>query len=160
MIEITGNESWALINEITKLASFGNEKIETSDVDKLVAKKIDLKIFDLIDAIAEKNRDKAVTILFRELKNGQDPYYILSMINYQLRNLAIVGDLLNRNFTQPEIIKKTGLHPFVIKKTARIYGGYPMDNIKSDYVRLLNMDLGAKRGLINIVDHLYGFIGA
>ena len=154
-----GNESWALINEIYKLCGYKTgDKIMTSDVALLVADKINLNIFDLIDAISSQSRTRSFQLLYQELENARDPYYILTMIVYQFRNLLIIKDMVDRGFAQKDIAKKAGIHPFVVSKAMRSLSGYGADQIKEIYAKLLEIDINAKLGKADLVDSLYRLI--
>src|SRR3989344_4743253 len=110
-------------------------------IDLLITPKTDLNIFDLVDAIASKNKIKAFDILYRELKTGRNANYILTMIIFQFRNLLMIKDLALRS-TPPDLMaKKSGLHPFVVKKAMRELGKYEMSELKSFYGKLLNADI-------------------
>ena len=154
LLDIVGNDTWRLNNEIEKLANYRiSEKITGADIDSLVNGDIDMNIFDLIDAIAQKNKSNATKMLYREMKNGRDPYYVLTMITYQFRNLLMIKDLASRGLNQDEIIKKIGLHPFVTKKALK--SSYQFEEAVKIYNQLLALDIGFKNGQINLEDSLY-----
>ena len=89
LIGLTGNESWQLANEIQKLANYKQKGTVTSkDVASLVSGRTDLNIFNFVDVIVSKNRAKGYELLYRELKNGRDPYYLLAMMAYGFRSRA------------------------------------------------------------------------
>ncbi len=157
LVATAGNESWALMNEIDKLCNFKvNGVIKREDVALLGFKKMDLNIFDFVDAIAGKNKARAYEILFKEIKNGQDPYYLLTMIVYQFRNLIIVKDLQKQGCSELEITRKTKIHPFVVKKAVK--SPIKFDEAVRTYGRLLAMDTGFKMGQINLEDSLFGIV--
>ncbi len=159
----SGNESWALVNEIDKLCNFSaeggsafggkiNNIVKKEDVVLLGSKKTDLNIFDFVDAIAGGNKAKAYEVLFKEIKNGRDPYYLLTMMVYQFRNLIIVKDLQKQGYSELETTRKTKIHPFVVKKA--IKSPIKLDEAVGTYGRLLAMDTGFKTGEINLEDSL------
>ena len=157
LIATVGNESRSLMNEIDKLCNFKvNGVIKREDVALLGFKKMDLNIFDFVDAIAGKNKARAYEILFKEIKNGQDPYYLLTMIVYQFRNLIIVKDLQKQGCSELEITRKTKIHPFVVKKAVK--SPIKFDEAVRTYGRLLAMDTGFKMGQINLEDSLFGIV--
>ena len=159
LIMRAGNESWTLINEISKLCNYKiKDKITTSDIALLVADKVNLNIFDLIDAISGQSRTQAFQLLYRELENARDPYYILTMIIYQFRNLVIIKDLADRGFNNKDIAKKAGIHPFVISKAAKSLTKYSAGQIQEIYAKLLEIDINAKQGQSDLVDSLYRLI--
>ena len=159
LIMRVGNESWALINEISKLCNYKiKDKITTSDIALLVADKVNLNIFDLIDAISGQSRTQAFQLLYRELENARDPYYILTMIIYQFRNLVIIKDLADRGFNNKDIAKKAGIHPFVISKATKSLTKYSAGQIQEIYAKLLEIDINAKQGQSDLVNSLYRLI--
>ena len=106
------------MNEIDKLCNFKTGGvIKKEDVVLLGFKRTDLNIFDFVDAIAGNNKSRAYEILYKEIQNGRDPYYLLTMIVYGFRNLLAVRDLSDRGMSLDAIVKKARLHPFVARKT-------------------------------------------
>lgn len=157
MIINTGNDSWALVNEIEKLCNFKvGGIIKKEDVSLLGFKKMDLNIFDFVDAIAGKNRTKAYEVLFKEIKNGRDPYYLLTMMVYGFRNLIVIKDLQKRGYPESEIAKKTKINPFVIKKT--IKSPIQLDEAIKKHGLLFAMDTGFKTGKTDLEDSLYQIV--
>lgn len=155
LIGAVGNDSWALTNEIEKLTAYASEReIGVTDIDLLVSQSQELNIFDLIDAIGSQNQKEAFELLYCELKTGRDPYYILTMIIYQFRNLLAVKDLKDRGLHETEISKKSQLHPFVVKKTLK--SPFQFDELVKIYSRLISIDSGFKMGSLNLEDSLYG----
>ncbi len=159
LVANAGNESWALANEVDKLCNLKvGGIIKKEDVALLGSKKIDLNIFDFVDAVAGKNRARAYEILFKEIQNGRDPYYLLTMIVYGFRNLLAVKDLVDRKMSLDSIAKKARLHPFVAKKTYQSAGKFNLAELKNVYGRLLDLDTNSKKGTANLTDSLFSFI--
>lgn len=152
---IIGNDSWALINEIEKLTAYKNGgEVDVVAVNLLVNRPKELNVFELIDAVGSRNKQKAFELLYRELKTGRDPYYILIMVIYQFRNLVIIKDLQRQKYSESEIAKKSKLHPFVIKKGLK--SSFQFDEVVKMYGRLLSIDSGFKMGNLNLENSLYG----
>ncbi len=162
LISNAGDDSWRLGQEIIKLAnyrsSFDDKKITVADVDLLVYAEENINIFQIIDAIANKNKFKAAGLLYSHIWAGDDPYYIFSMIAYQFRNLLRIKSLIKNAVPYEGIIKKTGLNPFVVKKTFDQCRKYDIDELKQLFTSLARIEVEAKSGLINIEDGLYRFL--
>ncbi|MBI2062403.1 MAG: DNA polymerase III subunit delta [Candidatus Yanofskybacteria bacterium] len=159
LIKTTGNDSWALVNEIEKLSNYtGQTSIKKGDVAILGFKKIDLNIFDLFDAIAGKNKSKAYEILYKEIKNSRDPYYLLTMIIYGFRGLLTVKDLSDRGMSLDSITKKSRLHPFVARKMYQSASKFSLGELKNIYIKLLEVDTLSKGGEVNLTDSIFEFI--
>lgn len=148
-----GNNLFQLENEIEKLSLYLQEKnkniIENEDIKILSAVTFNANIFELIDAIAERKTPKAMELLIKFLEQGEDPLSILGMINYQFKNLLMIKSLLKINLTYEQIIQKTGLHPFVVKKTIQGVANFQEEELKEIYKKLLNIDFAIKTGKIS-----------
>jgi DNA polymerase-3 subunit delta len=159
LVNSVGNESWKLIGEINKLSNLRDRGVVSeTDVDLLTTGDLSLNIFDLIDAVASKSRTTAIELLYKELASGRDPYYILTMITYQFRNLLTVKDLSQKASTAAYIAKKSRLHPFVIKKTIVQSNKMNLEGLKRNYADLMRIDVQSKRGVVNLSDELYNFV--
>lgn len=159
LIESTAGNSWQISQEIQKLINYGGEHtvITATDVDLLVTPKINLNIFEVVDAVANKNKFRAIKLLHGHLAEDADPYYIFSMIAYQLRNLLRVKDLSKNATPYPLIIKKTGLNPYVVKKTYEQSRKFELEELKQKFAELALMDVKVKNGEEDITDGLYRF---
>lgn len=159
LIAIAENDSWTLVNEVNKLCNLMvGSLIKREDVILLSSKKIDLNIFDFVDAVAGKNKARAYEILFKEVQSGRDPYYLLTMMVYGFRNLLTVKDLSDRGMSVDAITKKAKLHPFVVRKTYQSSGKFKPGELKTIYRQLLDMDTQSKEGIINLSDSLFTFV--
>ncbi len=147
LILSAGNDSWQLSNEVKKLASFKRKgKVEAKDVDLLVKPRIESDIFKTIDAIAQKKRKAALVLIHKHLEKGDNPLYLLTMINFQFRNLLMIKDLMEKNQPYYTIQKITGLHPFVVKKSYEQASSFSLRELKKIYQKIFEADLAIKRG--------------
>ena len=136
-----------ITNELDKLMAFKYEEKEITkeDIDLVVIKKIDSNIFDLIDAIISKNKNKSLRI-YEEMTNyGEDIFKIFVSLSNQIRLIYQVKTL--KNLTNEEIANKLKLKN--VKQVAAIR--YKIDKYTSgellDYLhRLSIMDEELKLG--------------
>jgi len=157
LIEFVGNDLWQMANEIKKLVAYKTghnqittvtklcPEIEREDVELLVKSKIETDIFKTIDAIAAKNKKRALKLLKAHLEKGDSPLYLLSMINFQFRNLLIIKDLIEKNLSPYSF---TNLHPYVIKKSISLLGKFSFSELKKIYQKIFEVDLDIKTGKI------------
>ncbi len=158
LVDIVGNNTWPLINEVEKLANYSHGTIKEVDVQTLVTPRMDLNIFDLIDALAAKNKVLAVKLLYQEMATGRDPYYVLSMMIYQFRNILLVKSLGSKNGPSGNSLAKSGLHPFVVKKISKNIANFSEGELRKIYQKLLVLDTESKNGAVNLKDSLSRFI--
>jgi DNA polymerase-3 subunit delta len=124
----------------------------------MVGPNVNLNIFEIVDAIADKNQRKALRTLYGHLENGVDPYYIFSMIVYQFRNLLKVKALAKNALAYAGIIKKAGLHPYVVKKTFEQCKKFDLEELKRLFNQLARLDIETKTGKIDMAEGLYQFV--
>lgn len=156
--------SWRLRLELEKLANYKSAQIgddqsaiTTADIDLLVTPAEDLKIFELIDAIASRTKFRAACLLHKNLESGQDPFYIFSMIVYQFRNLLRVKSLVENAIPYQTIIQKTGLNPYVVKKTYEQCKKYDLKEIRRLFNHLAEIDIRAKSGELEMGEAIFQF---
>ena len=147
LINFVGNDLWRMTNEIDKLCAF-KPTIEKDDVELLVKPDIQTDIFKTIDALASKDKKQALYLLHKHLEDGDSPLYLLSMITYQFRNLLIIKELQESGKPYASIVKKSGLHPFVVKKSYYLCGKFSMPELKKIYYKIFQADLDIKIGKI------------
>lgn len=159
IVDRIGDDTWALAQTIEKLANYARQgSIGASDVATLVPAPVDQNIFILVDAIATKNKALAIELLAREMGTGRDPHYILSMITFQFRNLLNIKDLQARKVPSAELARKSGLAPFIAKKTEVQARKFTQEELSGAFSRLAELDLTAKQGLAHLEDELMAFI--
>lgn len=148
LIEYVGSDLWQMSNEIKKLASYKKKELSSSDIELLVKPKIETDIFKTIDAIAEKDKKKALGLLHKHLEKGDSPLYLLSMINYQFRNLLMVKDFIEKFKPYNIILRESGLHPFVVKKSYNLCQRFTLQELKKIFQKIFQTDLEIKTGRI------------
>ena len=149
IIDFVGNDLWRMSNEIKKIISFKRKgSISVGDVETLIEPKIDVDIFKTIDAIALKDKKQALKLIRGHLKKGDYPLLILSMINFQFRNIIIVKDMMEKNISYGDILKKTKLHPFVIRKSCNLARRFSKEELKKIYQNIFKVDLNIKTGKV------------
>lgn len=142
-----GPDLWRMSNEIDKLIAF-NPKLTTENIDFLVKSKIETNIFNLIDALGQRDKKTALVNLYQQEESGESEFYILTMIVYQFRNLIKIKDCLEQSIPPYLVTKKTGLHPYVVKKSLTQARSFSQQDLKRIYHRLLDLDLSIKTGRV------------
>lgn len=149
LLDFVGNDLWKLNNEIKKLALYRKEGVvEGADVKLLVKPVLETDIFKTIDALAIRDKKQALRLVHKHIAKGESPIYLLSMINYQFRNLLIIKDFIERAAPYASIAKKSGLHPFVVMKTFNQCQYFTFSELKKIYLNIFQIDLEIKTGKI------------
>lgn len=138
IVEYIGGDLWQINNELMKLSSY-SKKITSDDVFKMVRPKNEINIFDTLDAVAQKNKKKAISLLRIHVDKGDSPVFLLSMIASQIRNIISVKN--------GAVVKQ--MNPFVYRKSVSQAKNFTMEDLKRIYSRILELDFEIKMGKIN-----------
>lgn len=127
LVERVGNDQWRLISELNKLVDF-DSTITEETVDKVVEKTPQESIFELLDATVNGNSRDSIK-LYKELRQANaDPYYVLSMVAWQLHNMLLIKAAGKR--PARTIVSQAGLSPFVVSKTASVVSSIGINQVK------------------------------
>jgi len=114
--------------------------------------------FALTDAIANKEKVKALALLEQRLSEGEDPQAILALMAYQFRVLLKVKSLVKKAVPYGSLAKLTNLHPFVAKKTFEQVKKFELEELKKALSGLSAMDVLSKEGSLDISTALFQFV--
>lgn len=139
-----------ILNEMEKLSSYlGNkQKVTVQDIEKICTKSIKSRVFDLTDAIAEKNSSKALKLLNDMVVLKEPIPKILFMIARQFRQILQVKLLHNEGSNTAEIASKLGLAPFIAGKILKQAGSFTVEKLKKAMEASLEFDIALKTGKI------------
>lgn len=142
-----GNQLRLLANELDKLATYAGSgaTITAEDVRQLSAQVQEARIFDLTDALAQRNRKQALDLLHDLLADGEPPLKLISTITSQVRSLLLVKELADDGLRIPQIVSATGMAPFVAEKALRQIGKFSPAQLEMAYRQLLATDAALKR---------------
>lgn len=148
-----GLNLWRLDSEIRKLADFSagggspeggkiKRVISRSQVEELVVPSVNYNVFRLTDALAKKNKKKALEALYAALDNGEKPTELLGLLAWQIRNLL-------RFKLNPDKSSDLKLHPFVLEKIRESARFFSLDELNAILFKIIDLDLAFKTGGLN-----------
>lgn len=145
-----GNNPRLLANEIDKLAMYvgAGATINAEDVRQLSAQVQEARIFDLTDALAQRNRKQALNLLHDLLADGEPPLKLISTITSQVRSLLLVKELSQKGMRGGQISSTLGIAPFIADKALRQVGNFTVPQLEKVYHQLLSTDAALKRSLL------------
>jgi DNA polymerase-3 subunit delta len=143
-----GGDLQTLANEIAKLAAYAGpgREIDAAEVQLLVSQAAEANIFQLVDAIGQRNRSRALASLHLLLQEGERPERIMVMVARQVRLLLQAKDLVTQGSPSDEIARTLGLSPYPARKIleqARLFG---LTQLRAMHRRVLEADLHIKTG--------------
>ncbi len=155
--DLIGSNLWLLSNEIKKISSYRKEgTVCEEDINLFVKPKIDIGIFQVIDAIASKDKKKALSLSHKYLESGEPALMLFSMIRFQFKNILAAKDLGGGNIDR--LMKEAGISFFPAKKAVMLSKEFSLEELKKIYLKLFQIDFDIKTGKIDQISALDLFI--
>lgn len=149
-----GTDMENITKELEKLVCYAMDRdvLTREDIDAVCVTQITSHIFEMVNAVADKNQRKALDLYYELLALKEPPMRILFLLTREYRILFHVKALLKQGYGRKEIASKAGLHPFA--------AGRYMDQAKRFHTRELraaieegaDIEQRVKTGLLT--DHL------
>lgn len=134
-------------NELEKLILYkGETEITPADVELLSPYLAEASIFDLVDALGNRNEKKAAMLLQKKFNEGTDPFYLFSMFIRQFRLLIQVKEAAQDGSRPPAISQQLKMHSFVAGKLYQQSQQFSLPQLEQIYRHLLNVDVQVKTG--------------
>ena len=148
LIGFAGNDGRALVNELSKLASYVGRggRITADQVDLLVQDGQEQNLFAFIDELSARRRGAALQGLRRLIEDGQAATYILFMIARQVRILLGVKELAAQRMRPDDIAARLGQKPFVVRKALDQARAFSDAELARLHDRVLELDHATKTG--------------
>ncbi len=149
LCDAIGNNLWEMHTELEKLASFKQKKeITLADIRDLSGAEIDENIFGLTDAIGNKNKKSALSLVQKFLSAGMSPSELLHKCLWLTRNLLMVKSFVQNNerASQQDVARELGLHPFIARKSLSQIKNFDLVNLKTMHEKILNIERKIKTG--------------
>lgn len=143
-----------IINEIDKLFIYkGNDKkITEEDIDKVITRNIETNIFELTNAIMNKNKKKIDEIYKDLMLSKEGPIKLIITLSNQFRLYLQVKLMRNNGYSEKEIVSILKEHPYRISLAMK--NNFSIDELKNNLEKLSKLDLDIITGK---VDEKLGF---
>jgi DNA polymerase-3 subunit delta len=147
LVGAAGHDARALEREIEKLLLLADGRaIAPEDVRALVPAADDARVFDLVDAIGNRDAREAVRTWRTQLRAGEDPHRLLSMVSRQVRLLIVAREHLASGHPPVALASAVGLPPGVASKLAAQARRWSPASLTRIMARLVAMDRESKTG--------------
>lgn len=113
-----GNDMENIQRELEKLFCYclHHTEVTVADIDAICTSQIGNHIFDMVDAVANKEQKKALDYYYELLTLKEPPMRILYLLTRQFRILMEVKEMDRLGFGQKDIASKAGIMPFLVGK--------------------------------------------
>lgn len=135
-------------NETEKLCAYAIDKgeITVSDVDEMVARDSEYKIYEMTDYIGRKNFEKALSVITDMLGKGEPPQKICTSIYNYFRRLLHVAI---SDKSDLELSVELGVKEYAVKKLKSQAGFFKKKALKNAVDTLTLGDFRVKSGAIS-----------
>lgn len=147
-LSVAGTDMNHISMELQKLISYiGDREIITEkDINEICSVIIVSKIFDMVDAMGNKNRAKALDLYYDMIEVREPPMRILYMLSRQFRIMLEAKELHKNGMDAKSIAAKLGLAPFVVNKALRQAEKFKARDIKNALKECLTVEEDIKNG--------------
>lgn len=151
LLEKLGDDMDNINSELDKLLSYTLNKdvIEREDIDKVCVSEITGKIFEMIDAIGNKNQKKALDLYYDLIAVREAPMKILYMLSRQFNIMLQVKEMSANNTSNTEMAKNMGMQNFIINKTLNQCRNFKLSTIRNAINYCLKLEEAVKLGNMN-----------
>lgn len=152
-LEKTGTDMENIRTELEKLFCYTIEKnaVTREDVDGICTRRITNQIFDMINAVADKNRKRALALYYDLLALKEPPMRILFLIARQFNLLLQVKGCREKGYDNRTIAGMTGLRDFLVGKYASQAARFQTDTLRQAVTECVEMEESIKTGKMNDV---------
>jgi DNA polymerase-3 subunit delta len=138
--------------EIHKLLAYVNysRPVDVSEVERLTPYSGAGNVFDMVDALGNRNGQLALKILHRLLEE-EEPSRLFGMIVRQFRLLIMTHELLDAGYREAEIARQLGTPFFVVRKLIPQTRHFSLETLEDIFRQLLDVDEAIKTSQIDWV---------
>jgi len=150
LADYVGGDLWAMSGEIEKLTLYCRDQEINEDAIKLLTSQSrETNIFDIVDAVLERETGRALFGIQRQLDRGKSVSYIITMLARQIRLILSMKEIIRLRIPRTEWGSRLGLNvAFALRRTEEQARKHGLEEVISMYRNLLETDLSIKRGYI------------
>ncbi|MBQ7447841.1 MAG: DNA polymerase III subunit delta [Eubacterium sp.] len=147
-LECTGDDMELISQELEKLLCYTMEKdvISAEDVKAVCVPSVGNHIFDMIDALAAKNRQRAMDLYLDLLRLREPPMRILYLIGRQFYILNRLKSMRKTGIGDREMASAVKIPPFAVKKNLAQAAKFTDEQIQETIETCVQADADVKSG--------------
>lgn len=132
LMEKVGQDLRFLSDAIEKVCLFspGDGPVNEEEIETVVSPLAERGIFEFVDAVADRRRDIALSLLNRLARQGESPQRMFALLLRQFRMIARTK-ALSRDHEYKEIASILGVPPFVVGKLLKQSKKYSSKRLRS-----------------------------
>ncbi|MBI4277339.1 MAG: DNA polymerase III subunit delta [Armatimonadetes bacterium] len=148
LVALVGHDLRELSSELDKAVSYGGDRasIEAGDIRAVCSHLGEATVFNLVDALGNRQAAPALGYLHDILRDGEAPLRVLAMINRQFRMLLQARRLLDQGTRPHHLAQAMAVAPFLAQRYAQQAANFGAARFPALFQRLLDADLAIKTG--------------
>lgn len=149
-LEKTGTDMENIRKELEKLMCYCMEKdaVREQDIENICTKRVSSHIFDMINAVADKQQKKALDLYYDLLALKEPAMRILVLITRQFNTLLQVKELKAKGYDNKTIGQKVSLPPFIAGKYVVQASKFKTSDLRQALEACVEMEESVKTGKI------------
>jgi DNA polymerase-3 subunit delta len=142
ILDLAGSDLQTLASELEKLFLYAGSEKSVSDeaIENLIRSSRQHGIFELIGAVGQRNRSKALQSLANLLGTGEHPLVIVAMMARHCRQILIAKELLLQGMKASEIARAAQIPAFILDQFLRQVRAADSFEVQEMYLRLADVD--------------------
>ncbi len=151
LISLIGDDRSLIEPQVIKILNYVGDKEEISfeAIKNLSSTTKEYNIFDLQNAIGEKDKRKSLEIAYNMLDTGKEFLYILTMLTRYFAGLAQINELEKDKVSPDAAARAVGTHRFYYPNYVKARRLYTDDQLLKAVKALFNADLSVKTGSVD-----------
>lgn len=151
LLERTGNDMENISCEVEKLIgyTYGREIITKNDIDAVCTEQINGRIFEMVDAVSEGKRQRALKLYGDLLLLKEPPMRILFLLARQFGKLLIADELVKKNMSKTQIAQQMKIQAFVAGKYMSQLKKFSVSDIRKALEECAATETAVKTGFMN-----------
>lgn len=136
-----------IMNELNKLFDYCDEEITKTDIEKVVSKGVNVKIFELTDGIMAHNAKQAMGVLTDLRSTSESAFGVMYLIYANVKK--ILHTKLLETTDQKAVASAIGVSPFIAKKYIDSAKGFSEGALTKMVMRIPEIDYEIKEGKVD-----------
>lgn len=152
-LEKTGTDMENIRGEVEKLVCYclDREAVTAQDIEAVCVRQIGSRIFDMVEAVADKKQRRAMELYYDLLTLKEPPMRILFLIARQFNLLLQVKELKNKGYDTRGIGEKVGLKGFIAGKYVSQAAKFKEAELRQALTDCVETEEAVKTGRMNDV---------
>jgi len=148
LVELAGPDMNALVNELEKISLYVGDRrdVRAEDVAEIVSARREPDIWALVEAVADKDERRALSIYSRLIRRRSDAYGVPGLLRWNLNRIWVGKEMLKKGASREEIGRSLKISSYRMNNFIRRARLFEERELYRSYRLLLGTDWQMKSG--------------